>query len=235
MCHTKRAMGIGLIVAVLACANVQAAWEDEKADIMAAEMLLTRVYYDALTLSDFGYGEGSFDFSLAISTDSFAYECAAGSSYGGESLVLSGVGQRSGDQWSGTTTGSLGETALNMPWVSNIEWLESGANCDWHTGIRWEPDSSWTVESSPGGGFAVSTHANGGTDRGVLHAGPPRRWVWTLTQTVMATTPPINIAMSTPGDGPGVGSANMEIVPEPASAGLLALGLLLTRGLRRQG
>lgn len=233
MCRMNTLSGLVLVLVVAGAGSVQADWASEKDEIMAAEMLLTRVYYDMFKLGDYGLEPAELDFSFSISSDAFAYEFAGGQSYLDEPLTLSGVGQRNGDQWTGVTSGSLGSDPINMPWESNIEWVELGANCDWHTGVKWVPDSSWTVEYSPGGGFATSTHANGGKDRGVKN-GDTGKWEWTITQEPTADDKTAGeAAMATPAAYPGSDVGTLSIVPEPGSLGLLALGGALLAGSRR--
>lgn len=234
MCRLSTKLCLGLCLILVPAVRAELILDDEKYEIAAAEMLLTRAWFDTFKLQDFGLDDAQLDFDVAISTDSFAYSFHSGATYHGLPLVLSGTGQRNGDQWTGRTTGSLGDTPIDMPWVSNIAWRTLGADCDWHTGRGdWEPDETWTIDYSGTGGFATSTHEGGGEDRGVRRDGKMK---WTLLKAPEATA---KADLSLPLDYPGVGTGTLSfgtyVVPEPASSILLACGaagLLLTRRRR---
>ena len=222
----------------LPCSAGEIVWERDKEKIAATEVVLTAMLYDSYKLQDMGTDLTTLEFDIAVGTSGFAYNVRPGASYAGQPLSLGGTGQLTGNHWAGQTSGMWGSTPIETGWTNDITFGSNGATGYWslirHT--RWEPDETWDVEVSPGGGSAISTHEGGGEDRGVLEAqenGPPL-WRWELTKKSAAvpvqTT--ISLALADTMQLGGTGSISFALLPEPASLVLIGIGFLVTLSRR---
>lgn len=225
----KRSAWILTLVAGTAAWAQPMNWPADASKLVAHQMVSSSVMFDMLRIdrrvgSDAGWHAGVY----SVSASSFEYTLSGPQTYGGQAFTLTTTGVFDGEStWTTTTTGSVGLIDLSAVLRTKITMRPNGFDAltrDAAAPFLFEPDENWTVEVSPGGGFAVSTHnTSGAKDRGVLN---PNTHVydWTITKQGKA-------------EAYGMGSFDLPsngvftfIVPTPGALALVAMGVgVLTR------
>ena len=232
------------------------------ADVLPANIETIEIMMESLAadvhgiVRTFGIDETSpLSFTTMVDPDAktFSYSLDPGTTYMGTSLTLEGIGGYDGElsRWEGSTTGSSGGRGewweatwffelLNAdPFAAHQEW-------DIGTPLGLDLHGDLDIEWSPGGGFAASTLTATLTLFGApvgsasvsdrLVRRPDGSVDWYLEGDFNQEPDPQRFALTGAGDfpdGTGLGYAEFNVVPEPSSLGLLALGGLVALRRRR--
>ncbi|MDX2017171.1 MAG: hypothetical protein SFY95_05955 [Planctomycetota bacterium] len=219
-------MAAGFAAGVGTAAAQPLSWPADAPRLVSHQMVSSTVMFDLLRVERLVGGESGSSWhagTYSLDASSFTYTLVGAQTYNGQAFTLTTTGVFDGvDTWTTTTTGSVGLIDLSAMLRTKITLGPSGFSAmtrDAAAPKMFEPDENWTVEVSPGGGFAVSTHnTSGAKDRGVLNPNT-HRYDWTITKQGKAE------AYGMGGfDLPSQGSFTF-IVPTPGTLALIGLGM----------
>jgi hypothetical protein len=222
----KRFAWILILAAGGAVSAQPLSWPADAPRLVAHQMVSSTVMFDLLRVERLVGSESGSSWHAATYTlddSSFTFTLNGPQAYNGEAFTLTTTGVFDGvDTWMTTTTGSVGLIDLSAVLRTTITLGPSGFGAvtrDASAPRAFEPDENWTVEVSPGGGFAVSAHNTSGARDWAALDPDSRVYQWMITKLAH-----VEVYGSGFFDTPGVWDFGF-VVPTPGAAALMAIGL----------